>query len=50
MIDQGKHRIDQYGTVYEYSEESGAYIAIGKKLPGETDSEAIERLTTLEHL
>ncbi len=38
------YRIDEYGTVYRYSPDHKAYIAIGKKLPSETDSEAIERI------
>jgi hypothetical protein len=38
------YRIDEYGTVYRYSADHRAYIAIGKKLPGETDSEAVERI------
>ncbi len=35
-----KYRFDQYGSVYEYSKEQGAYIFIGK-LNGSTEKEFI---------
>jgi hypothetical protein len=39
-----QYRVDQYGTVYEYDEKRNAYVCIGKKLPGESDEDAIDRI------
>jgi len=39
-----KYRIDEFGTVYEHNATQHAYICIGKKLPAESDAEAIKRI------
>lgn len=43
-FDFDKYRVDQYGTVYEWLPKKKEYLCLGKKLPGETDHQAILRI------
>lgn len=44
-FDFDKYRVSKTGLIYEKSKKEGIYLCVGKRLPGETDRQAILRIS-----